>query len=51
MKKYRVGFKWKSGQEEYIVLESSKTSAELAEALKQSDTSGNLESVFVKPID
>jgi hypothetical protein len=51
MKKYRVGFKWKSGEEEYVVLKSSLTSTELAESLKKRDKSGNLETVFVKPID
>ena len=51
MKKYRVGFKWKDGKEEYIVFDSSLTSTELAESLKKSDRSGNLETVFVKPID
>lgn len=51
MKKYRVGFKWKDGKEDYRVFESSLTSTELAESLKKSDKSGKLETVFVKPID
>lgn len=51
MKKYRVGFKWEGGKEEYIVLESAQTPTELAESLKQSDKTGKLETVYVKPID
>ncbi len=51
MKKYRVGFKWENGTEEYIVLESALSSTELAEELKKSDKSGKLETVYVKPIN
>jgi hypothetical protein len=51
MQKYRVGFKWKNGEEEYIVLDSSLNSTELAENLKKCDKTGKLETVYVKRID
>jgi hypothetical protein len=51
MQKYRVGFKWQSGDEEYIVLDSALNSTELAETLKKCDKTGKLETVYVKRID
>lgn len=51
MKKYRVGFKWENGVEEYLVFETSLTSTELAESLKKKDKTGKLEIVYVKPIE
>lgn len=51
MQKYRVGFKWSNGTEEYIVMESSLSSTELAENLKKADKSGKLETIYVKTID
>jgi|DEB0MinimDraft_10_1074344.scaffolds.fasta_scaffold24877_2 hypothetical protein len=50
MKRYRVGFRWVDGREEYIEFESSLSSTELAEELKRSDHTGQLETVYVKSL-
>lgn len=51
MKKYRVGFKWSDGEEDYITLNSSKSSSEIVEEFKKSDKTGKLEVVYVKLIN
>lgn len=51
MNKYRVGFKWKNGIEDYLVIESLLSSKEIAEDFKEKDKTGDLISVFVKLIN
>lgn len=51
MKKYRVGFKWNNGQEDYIVIESDRNSSEIAEDFKNADKTQKLELVYVKPLN
>jgi hypothetical protein len=50
MKRYRIGFRWNDGREEYIEFKSSLSSTELAEELKKADKTGKLETVYVKSI-
>lgn len=48
--RYRVGFRWYDGREEYIEVSSSLTSTELAEELKKADKTGKLETVYIKSL-
>ena len=51
MNQYRVGFKWKSGEEYYVTMKSTSNSTKLAEELLKLDRTGKLETVYVKLID
>lgn len=50
MNKYQVGFRWKDGEEQYIIIKSASTPKELAESLKKKDKTGKLETVYVKTL-
>lgn len=51
MNKYRVGLRWKDGEEKYIVITSSSQPSELAENLKSRDKTGKLDVVYIKKLN
>jgi hypothetical protein len=48
MNKYKIGFKWKDGREDYVTIKSSANPTQVAREFKEKDETGNLEVVYVR---